>query len=299
MLKPPAAIPTLPLLLEALRFRGCKWGWKYGPTVFTLLLASTTLASDSSPANTPAQDPENGPTNKPVEVHVGEAIQHVVDKQANTAALHRQSQQKIEKLDDRTQSMLERYLNTVDEQEVLQASNNHLRGLVARQTEEIEQIRRQIDDLSETRQAIIPLVDRMVTVIDRFVALDIPFLTGEREKRIQVLKQLVKNEDGSIAEQFRRILQAYQIEVDYGRTVDAYESQIYLEGSLLTVQILRIGRIGLYYLSQDESQLGYWDSQGKHWVALDSSHRRALKDGIAVAKKQRPPSLLELPLIRL
>ena len=226
-----------------------------------------------------------------------EVVQRTITKQAATAELHRQSQKKIESLDDKTQTVLERYLNMVDEREVLQASNKHFERLVLRQATEIRHIQSQIEELAETRRAIIPLVMRMNSVIQQFVSLDIPFLPTERSQRSKVLHELVENDENSVADQFRRILQAYQIEVDYGRTIDAYETQISFEGSLLSVQILRIGRIGLYYLSQDEKQVGHWDHRAKQWTALDASHRRTIKDAIAVARKQLPPQLLELPFI--
>ena len=99
--------------------------------------------------------------------------------------------------------------------------------------------------------------------------------------------------DVSLAEKYRRVLEAYQVETEYGRTIEAYQDEIVLEDATRTVNFLRIGRVGLYYLTLDGKEAGVWE-QG--WHTLDDGYRQAIDKGLKVAKKQLPPDLLVLPL---
>ena len=52
---------------------------------------------------------------------------------------------------------------------------------------------------------------------------DLPFNIGERLARIENVKAVLGDPDISPAEQYRRVLNAYKIEVTYGMGIDSYE----------------------------------------------------------------------------
>jgi hypothetical protein len=49
------------------------------------------------------------------------------------------------------------------------------------------------------------------------------------------------------------------------------------------------------YQTLDARESGYWDADGRKWVA-DSSYRDAMKAGLKVAKKQAAPDFLEVAI---
>ena len=69
-----------------------------------------------------------------------------------------------------------------------------------------------------------------------------------------------------------------------------------IDGIVHKVDLLRVGRIFLAYQTPDQSQTGFWDTINRTWAPLDNSFRRAITDGLRIARKQAAPSLLELPL---
>ena len=60
---------------------------------------------------------------------------------------------------------------------------------------------------------------------------------------------MMERSDVSSAEKFRRVIEAYQIENDYGRTIEAYKGTVPINGNPQEVDFLRIGRVSLAYQS--------------------------------------------------
>src|SRR5690606_2544825 len=129
------------------------------------------------------------------------------------------SQQRIEQLDDATRQMLNEYRSALQQTEALKAYNKQLVELTAAQRKELEGFQRQLDGIERTQEAVTPQMGRMVEVLGEFIAADLPFLPEERADRLAGLQDLLPRADVSLAEKYRRILEAYQIESDYGPTL--------------------------------------------------------------------------------
>jgi len=212
---------------------------------------------------------------------------------ANKAAAA--SQTRINQLDDETQTMLNDYRVTLRETESLRRYNEQLELQIKSQEEEVVSIQKQIEEIERTNREIYPLMQRMVETIDKFVALDVPFLLEERTKRVATLKETLARADVSTAEKYRRILEAYTIEMEYGRTSDAYEGKLGEGDAARTVNFLRIGRTALMYQTLDGNETGYWDIDKKAWVE-DDDYEEDIKFGLKVARKQKAPDLLIAPV---
>jgi hypothetical protein len=137
---------------------------------------------------------------------------------------------------------------------------------------------------------------RMIAALEAFVKLDVPFLIQERTLRLESLQEMMVRSDVTNAEKYRRIMEAYQIENEYGRTIEAYRSTIEREGRESKVDFLRFGRIALVYQSLDGSEAGVWDQETRDWLPLDAGYRTAIRQGLRIARKQAAPDLIRLPL---
>jgi len=220
-------------------------------------------------------------------------LQNTIDLQIKTELTAKKSQKKIDELADQADQMLAEYQNLLRQAESLRIYNNQLDKLVLSQQGEIDSIAEQLINMETTQREIVPLMLKMVEVISQFVALDIPFLPEERQFRVAELQTIMERADVSLAEKYRRVLEAYQVETEYGRTIEAYQDELELDERIRTVNFLRIGRVGLYYLTLDGQQAGVWDAG---WRPLDSEYRQAIDKGLKVANKQLPPDLLVLPI---
>src|SRR5690606_24159884 len=182
------------------------------------------------------------------------------------------SQKRINEIVDKTRDAASRYTQAVTDTESLEKYNKHLAEQVKSQEAEIASIERQLIELETTTREVQPLMERMVATLEQFVSVDVPFLLEERTRRVQSLKDLLARADVSISEKYRRILEAYQIELEYGRTLEAYEGTLRASGAEpRTVQFVRLGRVSLMYRTLDGSEAGYWDQNAKQWV-VDNSY---------------------------
>ena len=102
-----------------------------------------------------------------------------------------------------------------------------------------------------------------------------------------VAKQHAKN-----AERYRRLLEAYQIELDYGRTLVAYSGKL-PDGR--EANFVRIGRVSLMYRTADGEEAGYWDIGQKQWVVANE-YNKAIENAVMMATKELAPELLMIPV---
>jgi hypothetical protein len=109
------------------------------------------------------------------------------------------------------------------------------------------------------------------------------------------LRTMMDRADVTIAEKYRRILEAFQIENEYGRTIEAYRGTLEVDGTSRTVNFLRLGRVALLYQTLDGREAGAWDRAEGTWTTLSGYHN-AIEQGIRVARKQVAPDLLRLPI---
>lgn len=206
------------------------------------------------------------------------------------------SQEKIDQLDDQAKSDFQDFRIASRRLESLKIFNDQMDRLIQSQEEEMISIRKQIEDIDDIETGALPLMIRMTETLAEVVDSDVPFLQNERDERVENLRELIDRADVSAGEKYRRILEAYQVEVEYGRTIEAYRGELVVDEDARKVEFLRIGRVGLYYQTLDGSQIGRWNTARDAWEPLDSGYRTSLRDGIRIARKQAPPELLTLPI---
>ncbi len=213
---------------------------------------------------------------------------------ANAEAV--KSQQRIDQLSDQTGELTAEYRRVIDQVDALKVYNRQLERLIADQQREMGSLREQIDQVQLVGRGMTPLMLDMIDALDQFVRLDVPFLPEERARRLAGLRELMGRSDVSDSERYRRILEAYQIENEYGRTIEAYRGTMQLDGGERTVDFLRVGRIALIYQTLDGERAGVWDQASRSWIELPDAYRSAVRQGLRIARKQTAPDLIELPV---
>jgi hypothetical protein len=102
--------------------------------------------------------------------------------------------------------------------------------------------------------------------------------------------------DVAVSEKFSQILRAFQIENEYGRTMEAYGDTIELNGTERKVDILKVGRIALVYQTPDGEETGAFNADTGQWEVLEDSYKTPIRNGIRMARKQLSVDMLTLPI---
>jgi len=215
--------------------------------------------------------------------------------QAQTDRAAQASQDNVEKLADQTQDLAQKYRQTLENTKSITEYTDHLRKQVVSQREEIASIQTQLASIETTSRDVFPLMQRMVESLDQFVQLDTPYLAEERAKRVQSLKDMMDRADVTVSEKYRRILEAYQIEMEAGRTLEAYDGLMGEGDAAKAVSFLRVGRVALAYQTTDGGETGYWDNTQRQWV-VDNDYSHDVKEALRVARKMTAPDLLLVPV---
>lgn len=175
----------------------------------------------------------------------------------------------------------------------------------ARLTGQLEAQAKELAGL-EQRLALIPseaqvlaLLRQMVETLGAFVQADLPFHRKERQERVAELGALIERADLGASEKLSRLMKAYQDELEYGRTIEAYDGELEAPGGAegkRLVTYLRYGRVSLVYQTFDGGETALWDKREGNWKPLNGRLAAEVKQGIRIALKRLPPDMLILPV---
>ena len=221
-----------------------------------------------------------------------------VAEQVNAQA--KLSQVKIDATTEQTRELYADYKVVLKEIEGLQVYNRQLERQIAVQEREMTELAASIDRVTEVERQVMPLMLRMIEGLDQFVELDIPFRIEERRERVERLRTIMDRADVAVSEKFSQVLGAYQIENEYGRTMEAYSASINVNGRDMIVDLLKVGRVALVWQSGDREMTGWWNNQpgAKRYEEIDESdYGTSVNRGIKMARKQLTGGLFAVPVI--
>ncbi|CAH0529114.1 DUF3450 domain-containing protein [Vibrio hippocampi] len=178
----------------------------------------------------------------------------------------------------------------------LEVYGQHLTALIASQNSEVSSLNAQIDEIKFTRQGIVPLMYQMIADLKQQVQAGMPIKQAQRLERVEKLDTMMVRADVSDAEKYRRILEAHQIELDYGTKLSTYQGEMQLGEQSIEANMLHLGRLSLVARSLDRTQYWAWNAANNQWQALDNHYATDIDHAFSVANKQTAPSLISLPI---
>jgi len=204
------------------------------------------------------------------------------------------SQKRVTSLAQQTNNLLAEYRQVVRETESLKIYNDNLEKVVMDQREEVVSINQQLSGLEATNRGIVPLMLEMIDTLDKIIENDMPFRLEERRARVVRLLDMMDQADVTASEKYRRVMEAYQGEMEFGRTTEAYAEALPTTGQ--TVDFLRVGRTLLVYQSSDQVTTGWFNPTTREYEDLPNRYRLEVKEGLAIAKNEKAPNLVMLPV---
>lgn len=219
----------------------------------------------------------------------------VIREEEGRIKANQESQQQINRIHEKSTNLVSEYENKLKIVDGLKVYNTLLARQLEAQDREIDTLKSSIANATVIERQMVPLMMRMLDGLEDFIALDIPFLLEEREQRVARLRALMERADLTVAEKTRRVFEAFQIENDYGRTLEAYKGKIDLGDRSYDVDYLRVGRIALLYRSVGNEHFGHWDGDTRSWMRIsENQFRRNLDKGLKVARQEMAPELFSV-----
>jgi uncharacterized coiled-coil protein SlyX len=219
-----------------------------------------------------------------------------VDK---TVGTHQATQKKQDDWAAEQAALLARYRTAKANVEYLEKRESFEESEVAALEASIHELERRLVESTRLNESLQDTLNAVVGRLESFVANDLPFLTEERNARVTAIKDEIARPDVTGAEKLRRVLEALQVEANYGNTVEVYQEQMKLGEELIFADMLRIGRVSVYWRTPDGKRVGEYDRATDMWVELDGKYVRAINMTVEMATRIRPTDIVELPIGRI
>ncbi|MFT5500461.1 MAG: hypothetical protein ACI88G_000590 [Woeseiaceae bacterium] len=224
------------------------------------------------------------------------SVDQILQADQRRITLAQESQERINGVVEGTRSLSDQYRAINKEIDGLRVYNRLMTAQTNGQQATLEDISISMDQVDVINRQIFPLMERMIDGLRQSIALDIPFLMEERNNRMAALDEIMERSDVSVAEKFRKVMEAYQIENDYGSSNEWYKESLNVDGAIREYNMLRVGRIGLYFQSDDSNITGWWNAEAGAYELLGNEHRSEIRKGIRVARQLIAPELILVPL---
>jgi len=254
---------------------------------FAWILALALWAPDPTPSR--AQTSQDKPVSA---AEVQRAVDDAVEIRKNT------QEQKDEWAQERAQ-LVARYRS-------LKASVAYLEDRKQLEVERANELQADVDEyarrLQESQRFESGLQDTLLALFDYLethVQTSLPFLEEERTQRLAAVHTELVRVDVEPAEKLRRILEALLIEAQYGGGFEVYPDDIGVGEEVLAVDMLRLGRLALFWRTPDGSRGGDFDQATGAWSELDGSARRSVNAAFDMAMRRRQHEVIPLPLGRI
>ena len=168
---------------------------------------------------------------------------------------------------------------------------------LATERSNVETLTENLARAATTREQLEPFLEVLYGNLEDHVLADLPFLKEERNRRLAYIRSTLDSPEASLSDKLGRLLEAMQVEVDYGYNVEATQELVQTsKGESVQATVLRLGRLSLFRLLGDNSHLERYDREKKLWQKLPDSSIFEVEKAIEIARKKRVSTLLFLPV---
>jgi Skp family chaperone for outer membrane proteins len=231
---------------------------------------------------------------------IGKAFNQQVTQPVQDAVAIRQTTQKEqEQWRDDQHKLMALYDKLQSEQSRLLADREAFQENIRSAHKRITEKEKQLADIEQLRTRIEPFLQESAQALSQQLAQDLPFLPEERRQRVARLDELLTDPDVAISEKYRKVMEAWLVEAEYGNTIEVYQQTIAVDQHEMLVNILRLGRISLFFQSLDQGRCGFFDVAAGAWQPLPTAYNRTIGAAIDIGTKRKPVELLSMPLGRI
>lgn len=142
------------------------------------------------------------------------------------------------------------------------------------------------------------LLETYQSLKDSYAA-GLPFLDEERKSRLDDLELVLNDPHTPVYEQFRRMFETLLVEAEYGYSSEVYRSEIELSGEKTQVDLLRVGRLALFYRSLDGRSVGLFSPASGDYTPLSEAAVEDITHAFKVVRRETAAEMVALPVGRI
>ena len=130
------------------------------------------------------------------------------------------SQEKIDATERKTDKIVNEWKAVSKQVEGLKLYNEQKRIQIQAQLDLMDNLDDQLVQVVVMQRQIPPLAQRMLESLESFIQLDTPFRIEERQNRVDLVRASLAKPKVTASEQVRQVLEAYNIEAEYGSQLE-------------------------------------------------------------------------------
>ncbi|MDH3769148.1 MAG: DUF3450 domain-containing protein [Gammaproteobacteria bacterium] len=219
------------------------------------------------------------------------AIDAVYELNSNALA----AQKRIDQLYRQREQILAD-INTIEQEgSTFALRNRELETTIAEVNQSLAEIDADRQAVTGTQTGIIKLLRGMIDALENFIELDLPFELENRRAIVAKLRADLVGADISVTQKYQAVVSAYLNEVRFGHSNSVSQERIETPMGSRVVDVLRLGRAGLWFVTQDGTQAGRWDTHTRRWIDADTDPRE-VRSGIRVVRETSSSALVALPV---
>ena len=221
------------------------------------------------------------------------------EKVTKTIEIRQETQKKEDAWAGKKTELMARYRSLKANQEHLEKVKLKTERALSAQKTLVAEFERKTKESARIREELQSYLESVITQLEKFIKNDLPFLSKERDDRLTSIKEALARPDIPAAEKYRRVMEALQVEAEYGHTVEVYQDTIALDGQSVLVDILRVGRLSIFSQTPDGKMVGHYDRVAEGWVSLPSKYCKDINKAVEMARRERTIELVKLPIGRI
>ncbi len=206
------------------------------------------------------------------------------------------AQKKISSWQQAKPSIIAQIQNKKLELDWLTHQQNKYSKYIATIEANIAEMERQHKELDAIANAVDPLLQVTLERVTNFIENDTPFLSAERQERIEGIKKVLADPHTPQAEQLRRMLEILEVETGYGSDIEMADEEVILNDQKLHATTLRAGRLAYYCISPDKKHVGVWSTKDQKFIQLEGSDVLAVLELQKIARRKQIVEVTSLPL---
>jgi Protein of unknown function (DUF3450) len=213
--------------------------------------------------------------------------------------IRQKSQQKKNQWEQEKSNLIVLYEQLKQDHKFLVLENKNLTAKKISQKTLNQTLLKQKKESIRIQKELYPFLTDVYARLEALVLNDSPFLTKERKTRLSSVKNTLKDPEITIAEKYRKVMEAVFVEAEYGSSIEVYQDKVFIGKEEVLGNIFRLGRVSLFFLSLDQKETAYYNVSDKSWWPLSNDHLPAIRSAVEIGSKRRGVELLSLPLGRM